>query len=249
MKIISWNVNGIRAVYKRNLLSWLKDSKADIVCLQEIKSDLENIPKDLLNPNGYFSFFNPADRKGYSGIAVFSKQKPLAVETKSGMKVFDSEGRFLRLEYPDFTLIVLYLPHGGRGKEKMEYKLEAYKFLHNYFSKIKDKKVLLIGDFNIALEDIDLARPKENQNNTMFTPEERSALKKLISLGFVDSFRKFHKDGGHYTWWPYFANARERNLGWRIDYAFASENLFVKSAAILKEVKGSDHCPIEVEIS
>ncbi len=251
MKIISWNVNGLRAVYKKNFLSWLKDSGADIVCLQEIKSDLENIPKDLFNPAGYFSFFNPAERKGYSGTAVFSKLQPEKVETKSGMKEFDNEGRFLKMEFPDFILIVLYLPHGGRGKEKMDYKLEAYKFLQNYFSKIKDRKVLLIGDFNIAAEDLDLARPDGNRNNTMFTPEERTAIGKIVSLGFADTFRKFHVGGGHYTWWPYFANARERNLGWRIDYAFASAALDkkLKSASILKDVKGSDHCPIEVEIS
>ncbi|HLE07981.1 MAG TPA: exodeoxyribonuclease III [archaeon] len=248
MKIISWNVNGLRAVYKRNFLEWLSDSKADVVCLQEIKSDLENIPKDLINPKGYFSFFNPAEKKGYSGTAVFSKQSPEKVETKSGMKNFDSEGRFLKLEFSDFILIVLYLPHGGRGKEKMKYKLACYEFLQNYMKKLKDKNVLLIGDFNIAREGIDLARPKENHNNTMFTPEERGALNKLLALGFEDTFRKFHKEGENYTWWPYFANARERNLGWRIDYAFA-KGISPKSAAILKDVKGSDHCPIEVEIS
>src|SRR3989344_959863 len=214
MKIISWNVNGLRAVYKRNFLEWLSDSKADVVCLQEIKSDLENIPKDLINPKGYFSFFNPAEKKGYSGTAVFSKQSPEKVETKSGMK----------------------------------YKLACYEFLQNYMKKLKDKNVLLIGDFNIAREGIDLARPKENHNNTMFTPEERGALNKLLALGFEDTFRKFHKEGENYTWWPYFANARERNLGWRIDYAFA-KGISPKSAAILKDVKGSDHCPIEVEIS
>jgi exodeoxyribonuclease-3 len=156
----------------------------------------------------------------------------------------------LRLDYKDLILIDFYIPHGGREKEKLPYKLEAYKYLLKYLWKIRDKKVVIIGDFNIAHEDIDLARPKQNRNNIMFTEEERKQLDGLISLGFVDSFRKFHKDGGHYTWWPYFANARERDLGWRIDYAFVSKKLSskLKKAFILKESGSSDHCPVGIEL-
>lgn len=251
MKIISWNVNGLRAVLKRGFLDWLKNSKAGIVCLQEIKLQEKTLPPELTNPAGYFSFFNFAQKLGYSGVAVFSKQKPLTIEKKLGFGRFDEEGRILKLKYPDFTLIILYLPHGGRQKENLNYKLEVYRHLLDYLKKIKNQKVFLIGDFNIAHAELDLARPRENKNNIMFTLEERRQIDKIINLGFCDTFRKFHRDGGHYTWWPYFASARQRNLGWRIDYAFASRKLTprLKDAFILPGVLGSDHCPVGIEMS
>ena len=250
MKIISWNVNGLRAVYKRDFLNWLKNSKADIVCLQEIKVQEEQLPPELINPLGYFSYFNPAVRKGYSGTAVFSKEKPLKIEKKLGSKKFDQEGRILELKYPKFSLINLYLPHGGRSKENLDYKLEVYKIILNYFRKIKDKNVVVVGDFNVAHQEIDLARPKNNKNNIMFTDEERGKIDDIINLGFMDSFRKFNREGGNYTWWPYFANARKRNLGWRIDYVFVSKSLVpkLKDAFILSGVTGSDHCPAGTDI-
>lgn len=250
MKIISWNVNGLRSTYKKGFLDWLGKSGADIVCLQEIKAQKEQLPLELLNPQDYLSFFNPAIRKGYAGVLVYTKKNPLTIEKEIGMKRFDQEGRMLRLKYPGFNLINLYLPHGGRQKENLDYKLEVYGYLLSYLEKIKDENLVLIGDFNIAHQEIDLARPKENLDNTMFTREERKQIDKIIGLGFTDSFRKFHKQGGHYTWWPYFANARERNLGWRIDYGFTSKGLTpkLKDAFILSEVKGSDHCPIGIEM-
>lgn len=249
MKIISWNVNGLRAVYKRNFLDWFKSVDADIVCLQEIKLQKDNLPIDLINPENYYSYFNFAEKKGYSGVAVYSKQKPLKEEYKLGIKRFDSEGRMIKLEFLRFILINIYIPHGGRQKEKLDYKLEVYKYFFNYLKKIKNKKIILVGDFNIAHREIDLARPKQNQNNIMFTLEERKQIDKMIDFGFIDSFRKFNKEGGYYTWWPYFANARERNLGWRIDYAFVSKRLKLKleDAFILEKVKGSDHCPVGIE--
>jgi exodeoxyribonuclease-3 len=166
------------------------------------------------------------------------------------MERFDQEGRMLKLKYPDCLLVNLYLPHGGRKKENLDYKLKVYSFLLDYLQKIRDKKVVVIGDFNVAHKEIDLARPKQNQNNIMFTPKEREQIDRLIDLGFIDSFRKFNKKGGYHTWWPYFAQARERNLGWRIDYTFVSRKLAprLKDAFILPEVKGSDHCPIGIEI-
>jgi len=251
MKIISWNVNGLRAVFKKDFLKWFKKENADIVCLQEIKAQEGQIPESLANPNGYFSYFNYASKKGYSGTAVYTKEKPITVDKKLGYKRFDSEGRILKLEYKDFILINFYMPHGGRMKENLAYKLEVYDHLMEYLGKNKGKSTILIGDFNIAHEEIDLARPKQNQKNIMFTPEERKKINQLIESGFVDTFRKFHKDEiGQYTWWPYFANARARNLGWRIDCIFTSKKLTpkVKNAFILPQVMGSDHCPVGIEI-
>lgn len=250
MKILSWNVNGLRAIYKRNFLEWLKKENAEIVCLQEIKAQKKGLPAALTNHKTYHSFFNQAQKKGYSGVLVYTKQKPLFVEQKLGLERFDKEGRMLRLDFGDFILINLYLPHGGRQKENLEYKLDCYRYLIKYLEKFKDKKVLLIGDFNIAHREIDLARPKENQNNIMFTPQEREQIDKITGLGFIDTFRKFHQEGGNYTWWPYWARARQRNLGWRIDYVFISAKMTaqLQDGFILKEMMGSDHCPIGIEL-
>jgi len=282
MKILSWNVNGLRAAYKRNFLKWLKSVDADFICLQEIKAQKEKLPDELLNIDKYHAFFNFAQKPGYSGVAIYAKQKPAKTEYKLGLKRFDQEGRIIALTYPGFSLINVYLPHGGRGKENLVYKLEVYKFLINYLKKLKaepkfyslssskgkilasnpstrsadglaqgiNRPVIIIGDFNIAHTALDLARPKQNQNNIMFTLEERAQIDALVELGFTDIFRMFHKGGENYTWWPYFANARARNLGWRIDYCFTSKSLApkVKKAFILSDVFGSDHCPIGVEI-
>lgn len=250
MKIISWNVNGIRAVYKKNFLEWFKKSRADIICLQEIKACAEQVPAELIKIGNYYSYFNPAVKKGYAGTAVYTKEKPLKVECKIGIKRFDQEGRVLKLKYPDFDLINIYLPHGGRQKENLDYKLKAYKNLLKYLAKIKNEKVILVGDFNVAHQEIDLARPKQNIKNIMFTPKEREQIDKIIEMGFCDTFRKFHKKGGNYTWWLYGFNARERNLGWRIDYIFLSKILTpkLKKSFISAKIKGSDHCPIGIEI-
>lgn len=250
MKIISWNVNGIRAVYKKNFLNWLNKTRADIVCLQELKAHKEQLPPDLLKPKNYHPYFNLAVRKGYAGVAVYTKQKPLRIGYKLGLKRFDQEGRILKLKYPQFTLINLYLPYGGRQKENLGYKMEVYEQLVKYLRRIRNEKIILVGDFNIAHQEIDLARPKDNQNNIMFTPQERKQIDRIIKLGFIDTFRKFNQKPGNYTWWPYFANARQRNLGWRIDYVFVSRKTApgLKKAFILSEIPGSDHCPVGVEL-
>jgi len=250
MKIISWNINGLRAVYKKGFLDWFLGLDADIVCLQEIKAFKEQLDPSLVKIKNYFSYFNSAEKAGYSGVSVYSKEKPLSVKTKLGIKRFDKEGRSLLLEYKDFILFNVYLPHGDRTKKNLPYKLEVYDFLLNKLKKMKNKNLILIGDFNIAHKEIDLARPKNNKNNVMFTQKERERIDKIIKLGFIDTFRKFHKEKGKYTWWPYFANGRERNLGWRIDYIFVSKkmNKKIKDAFILSEVRGSDHCPIGIEI-
>lgn len=250
MKIISWNVNGIRAVCKKGFLNWFCKENADIVCLQEIKAKESQVPVELQNINGYFSYFNSAERPGYSGTAVFTKQKPISVEYKIELKRFDEEGRVIKLKFPKFILFNFYIPHGSRDKKYMDYKLETYEYLFEYLKKFKNEKIILTGDFNIAHKEIDLAQPKQNEKNTGFTKEEREKIDKLVGLGFVDSFRKFNKKGNNYTWWAHFANARSRNIGWRIDYCFVSDNLQskLKKSSISPKVMGSDHCPISVEI-
>ncbi len=261
MKIVSWNVNGIRSLYRKDE-HWLDKINADIVSLQEIKTQQEQqLSFVSLNPPDYHSYFNPAVKKGYAGTAVYTKQKALTVKQKIGLKRFDFEGRILQLEFPDFVLINLYLPHGCRDKSNLSYKLEVYRQLLKHLAEIpakgwstsgrKNQNIILTGDFNIAHQEIDLARPKQNTNNTMFTPEERKQINNLLELGFVDTFRKFQKRGEHYTWWPYLANARQRNLGWRIDYIFVSKALApkVKDAFILTAVMGSDHCPVGIDVT
>lgn len=252
MRILSWNVNGLRAVQKRGFINWLKNTKASIVCLQEIKVDSSILSDELRNINGYNAYFSHATKKGYSGIAVYSKVKPITVSTTLGVKRFDSEGRMLQLEYPKFILINLYIPHGGRQKENLEYKLQVYKKLFAHIKAIKTTKpIILIGDFNIAHKEIDLARPKNNKDNIMFTPTERSQIDKILDLGFIDTFRQLNKGTDNYTWFPYMANARERNLGWRIDYIFVPNkiNKKLKKAFISDKTKliGSDHCPVGIE--
>lgn len=243
----------MRAVLKKGFLKWLAGTRADIICLQEIKADVGELPPDALRPEGYISFFSPSSlKKGHSGVACYVCKEPKRADYNLGFKKFGKEGRIIRLEYPKFVLFNLYLPHGGRSKENLGYKLEVYNHLLDYLGPLaqKTKNIILTGDFNVAHQEIDLARPKQNQNNVMFTPQERAQLDKLIALGFVDSFRYFVSTGGHYTWWPYFADARARNLGWRIDYAFVSKSLTskLKDAFILRDITGSDHCPIGIEV-
>jgi len=249
MRILTWNVNGIRSVYKKGFLDFVTKEKPEILCLQEIKIQPVQL-KELVIPKGYSVFFNCALKPGYSGVAVFTKGKPQKVDCRIVLKRFDREGRFLKLVFPEFTLINFYFPHGGRQKENLNYKLEVYRFFLKYLARIKNKSLILVGDFNVAHQEIDLARPKNNKNNIMFTPAERRQIDALINLGFTDAFRVFHPKGGHYTWWPYFANARKRNLGWRIDYCFVSKALRLRlnKAFILPKVRGSDHCPTGIEL-
>jgi exodeoxyribonuclease-3 len=251
MKVISWNVNGIRSVCRKGFTNWLKERDADIVCLQEIKAGKEDLEKVFESDelySRYTAYYSCAEKKGYSGVLVLTKKAPASAEYTLGLSRFDSEGRVVRLEYPEFTLFALYMPHGGRKKENLPYKLEAYEYLFGELSAAK-KPVILAGDFNIAHKEDDLARPKDNAKNIMFTPEERERLDKMVSFGFIDSFRKFNSGNGNYTWWPYRNDLRERNVGWRIDYIFASESIGpnLKEAFILNGDRGSDHCPIGVE--
>jgi len=251
MKIVSFNVNGIRAAVRKGFLKWFQESKADIICLQEVRAEIEQMPSDLVNFHGYYSYFNVAMKKGYSGVAIYSRKKPQRIGYKLGMERFDQEGRMLALEYENFVLVNLYLPHGGWQKENLPYKLKVYQFFLDYLKNIVSQKpVILAGDFNIAHQEIDLARPKQNYNNTMFTPAEREQIDRIIDLGFIDTWREFDQNSGNYTWWSNFAHARQRNLGWRIDYIFTSSQFKkgLKKAFIWPEVECSDHCPIGVNI-
>lgn len=248
MKIVSWNVNGLRAVYRKGFLNNLKKINPDIIGLQEIKVKKDQVPPNLLEIPGYQLILNSAKRSGYSGTAIYSKITPKNINKNLGFSRFDNEGRLIESEFDDFSLMNLYLPNGGRQKQDMAYKLKTYDKLFSY---IKNKKrLILIGDFNIAHQKIDLARPKENKNNTGFTPEEREKINQLLDLGFVDSFRLFNKKGENYSFWAYFARTRERNIGWRIDYCFVSRDLEkkIKEAFILPQVFGSDHCPVGVRL-
>jgi exodeoxyribonuclease-3 len=249
MKILSWNVNGIRAAYRKGFLDWFKQSNGDIICLQEIRAKEDQMPKKLVNVEGYHSYFSLAEKKGYSGTAVYSREKPLKIEKETGFKRFDQEGRMIKLKFKDFTLINFYMPNGGRQKQDMDYKLKFYDFFLSYL-KTTDENLILTGDFNIAHNPIDLARPESNKNNTGFTLEERERITKLIDMGFIDTFRELNKEKEAYTFWTYMHNAREKNIGWRIDYFFVSEDLFpkIKDSFILSNVKGSDHCPIGINL-
>jgi len=248
MKIISWNVNGLRSVYRKGFLKIFRKINADIFCLQEIKANKDQLDESLIDPKGYYSYFNSAERKGYSGVLVYTKKKPISVKNGLGIERFDREGRILEMKYKDFTLINFYIPHGGREKENLSYKLKVYRKLLKFVK--GRRRLILVGDFNIAHEEIDLARPKSNLNGIMFTPKERKQIDALLKNGFIDTFRLFNKGGGNYTWWSYMRNARERNLGWRIDYCFVSEDLKdkVKKAFILPKIMGSDHCPVGIDL-
>lgn len=250
MKIISWNINGIRAVFKKGFFDWFKKENADIFCLQETKADVSQFPKELQNLQNYNLYTSSSlIKKGYSGVAVFTKEKPLKVEQGIGKKEFDCEGRILKLEFKNFYLFNIYFPNGGSGNDRLKYKLNFYDYFVEYLKEIKDKPIIICGDYNTAHCPIDLARPKNNEDVSGFMPIERKKLDNLIDAGFVDTFRYFHKDEKYkYTWWDYKTKARQRNVGWRLDYFFVSKEIIDKidTAEILSEVVGSDHCPIMI---
>ncbi|MEK7538684.1 MAG: exodeoxyribonuclease III [Patescibacteria group bacterium] len=254
MKIISWNVNGLRAVHKKGNFGEIFKSSPDILCLQETKCEAEQLPEEVRNPAGYVSYFSHSKtRKGYSGVAVFSRTQPIKVEEGMGIKDMDQEGRLLVLYYNDFVLLNCYFPNGGGGPERLKYKLAFYDHFLAFIEKLRKDghKVVVCGDVNTAHEEVDLARPKENEKNTGFLPEERAWIDELIYSGYVDIFRHLHphtRDA--YTYWDMKTGARNRNVGWRIDYFFVSPDLLprVKHATILADVFGSDHCPIVLEL-
>lgn len=249
--MLSWNVNGLRAIHKKGFLKWLMAQKADIVCAQETKASEDQLPPDLIDIPGYHSYFSSAVRKGYSGVALWTREKPKRMDSGMGITRFDVEGRIIRADYPSFTLLGVYFPNGGASHERLVYKLDFYESFLEYVARLKQKKLIVCGDFNTAHREIDLARPKQNETVSGFLPQEREWIDRLIAHGFLDTFRILNQEGGNYTWWDYQTRARDRNVGWRIDYFFISRNLrkHVKAAWIQPEVMGSDHCPVGIEIA
>ncbi len=252
IRILSWNVNGLRAVLKKNFLTWFQKESPDILCLQETKALPAQLPPDVAHFPGYDFQLNAAERPGYSGTATFSKEKPLSVKRGFGVGRFDSEGRVLETEYPEFTLLNIYFPNGKSGDERLKYKMDFYEEALRYFLKLrkKGKKLVICGDVNTAHKPIDLARPKPNEKISGFLPVEREWMDKFVAKGFVDTFRVFNQQPDQYTWWDVISKARERNVGWRIDYHFISEDLkpCLDDAFIMPEVMGSDHCPVGITL-
>ena len=251
-KIISWNINGIRAAEKKGFLDFMKKENPDIICLQETKAHPDQLSDALKNIPGYEAHFVLGEKKGYSGVAVYTKIKPVKVVNITGEPRFDVEGRCLRMEYDDFILYNIYYPNGGRGPERVKYKLEFYDYILDQWQTLRKKgnKLILTGDFNTAHTEIDLARPKENSKTTGFLPEERAWLDKISKLGYVDVFRVFNQDPNWYTYWDQITRARERNVGWRIDYFWVTPDVMpmIIDAPIRMDVMGSDHCPIELHL-
>lgn len=254
MKIISWNVNGIRAWYKKGKLEWLLEESPDMFCIQETKAEFDQLPQELKEIPGYYAYFDHSKgKKGYSGVAIYSKIKAEKVDYVLGLEALDQEGRFIALHFKNFTLINTYFPNGGGGAARLNYKLKYYEEFLKYVNRLTQKGVPIIfcGDINTAHTEIDLARPKENITHTGFLPIERAWLDKVIKAGYIDTFRL--KNGsvkGAYTYWDMKTFARERNVGWRIDYFFVNTLLKdrIKISDIMEKVLGSDHCPILLDI-
>jgi exodeoxyribonuclease-3 len=253
LRILSWNVNGIRAAQKKGLIDWIDKESPDILCIQETKAHPEQLSDELLNISGYKSYFSSSVvKKGYSGVAIYTKEEPVKVEHGFGIPKFDDEGRIIIAEYKKFVLINIYYPNGKAREERLKYKMDFYDAFLKYAEKLKSKgkKLVVCGDVNTAHKEIDLARPKENEKVSGFLPIEREWLDKFFSRGYHDTFRMFNQEAEQYSWWDQVTRARDRNVGWRIDYFFVSNNFKknVKDAFILQEVMGSDHCPVGVEI-
>jgi len=254
VRLLCWNVNGLRAIYKKNFLDWFRQEQPDILCVQETKSTQDQLPEALRQVPGYHVYFDEAvEKKGYSGVALYSKQAPKEVKRDWGDLQFAGEGRILIAEYDPFVLYNIYFPNGKASQERLRYKMAFYEsFLEHVRSVVKKgRHVVVAGDVNTAHTEIDLARPKENEKVSGFLPEERAWIDRFIGSGFIDTFRMFCSEPGYYTWWDLKSGARARNVGWRIDYFFVSESLrsHVKKASILSDVMGSDHCPIELVLS
>ncbi len=252
IKIISWNLNGIRAVVKKGLWSWMKKENSEIYCFQETKATAEQVPASLETPTDYFSYWNSAEKAGYSGVATFTKLKPIEIINGMGNEYFDKEGRVVTTKFKEFTLLNVYFPNGKKDVARLNYKMEFYDYFLDYINKLRQngEKIIFCGDVNTAHKEIDLANPRENQNVSGFLEIERKWMDKLISNGYIDTFRMFNKEANNYSWWSARTASRSRNVGWRIDYFFVSEDLkdSVKSAFIMPEVTGSDHCPVGIEL-
>jgi exodeoxyribonuclease-3 len=250
IKIYSWNVNGIRAAVRNGFMDWFNKERPDILCMQETKAHDKDFPQEIKDLKDYKIYHSPAQKKGYAGVAILTKVEPIKIIDKIGIDKFDNEGRFLFLEFSDFYLFNTYFPHTQRELVRLDFKQEFNEAYLNFIKQFNDKPIILTGDFNVAHQAIDLKNPKQNERNAGFTTEERSFVDKLLGSGFVDTFRQMHPETVKYTWWSYRFHARERNIGWRVDYFFvpAAFSKNIKRAEALDDVYGSDHCPILVDI-
>jgi exodeoxyribonuclease-3 len=252
MRIYSWNVNGLRAIAQKNFFEWIREENPDILCIQETKLQENQLKDELKNIEGYFSYFSFADKKGYSGVATYTKIQPNEVKYGIGIEEFDKEGRIVITEFNEFTLLNIYFPNGQMSDERLDYKLRFYDAILDYCnSEVKNgKRLIICGDYNTAHREIDLKNPKANEKYSGFLPIERAWIDKFIENGYIDTFRYFYPEKVEYTWWSYKFKAREKNIGWRIDYHFVSKNFIdkVKDVKILTDVMGSDHCPIMIEV-
>lgn len=252
MKIVSYNVNGIRAALKKGFIEWLQSVNPDVVCLQEIKAQKDQLDLSIFKDAGYqYTYWYSAQKKGYSGVAILSKKEPDHIEIGTGIETMDFEGRNIRADFGDLSIMSMYLP-SGTNMDRLDFKLNYMAEIQEYFNELRKVRpnLVVLGDYNICHEEIDIHNPKGLKNVSGFLPVEREWIGNLINSGFIDSFRHFNKEPDHYTWWSYRANARNNNKGWRLDYAMVSEPLKeqLKRSVILSEAKHSDHCPILVEI-
>tara|TARA_B100002052_G_scaffold23895_1_gene18618 strand:+ start:283 stop:1047 length:765 start_codon:yes stop_codon:yes gene_type:complete len=250
MKLLSWNVNGIRAAVKKGFLEYLEDQNPEIICIQETKAHKEQLTSEILEDHGYFTYWHSGQKKGYSGVATFCKEEPLYIQEGIGIKKYDDEGRVLITEHNKFLLYNIYFPNGQKNEERLKYKLDFYDDLLPIINDQVESgnNVIVTGDWNTAHRPIDLARPNENKNTSGFMPIEREKVDEYILNGWVDTFRLFHEEGGRYSWWTYRFGARDRNIGWRIDYFFVNEGMveICTDADIHQNIFGSDHCPVSL---
>jgi len=252
MRVISWNVNGLRAAHKKGFLDWFNGESPDIMCLQETKAHEEQLPEEIRSISGYNSYFSTPEKKGYSGVGLYTKKAPENVQFGFGDR-FDSEGRTIIADFGDFVLFNIYFPNGKRSAERLQYKMDFYDAFLAYAEKTKKsgKHVVVCGDVNTAHKEIDLARPKENVKVSGFLPEERAWMDEFLGKGYKDTLRIFNQEPGNYSYWDQMTKARDRNVGWRIDYFFVDQGFTdrLTGAFILSDVMGSDHCPVGIEIS
>lgn len=252
MRIVSYNVNGIRAAVLKGLVEWVDEDNADIICLQEIKAHPEQINVGDFENLGYHTFWMPAVKKGYSGVAILSKLTPIHVEYGCGIDCYDTEGRVIRADYSGFSVMSVYMPSGSSGDIRQDFKMKWLEDFNNYIKalRVTYPKLIISGDYNICHQPIDIHDPVRNKNSSGFLPEEREWMTRFLNTGFVDTFRYFDHSSRQYSWWSYRARAREKNLGWRIDYHMATQNMKdnLLGASILSEIKHSDHCPIVLEL-
>jgi exodeoxyribonuclease III len=252
MKILTYNVNGIRSAISKGFVDWLKATNADMICLQEVKAEENQIEKALFEDLGYHINWFSAEKKGYAGVAILTKIKPKNIVHGCGIEIYDREGRVLRTDFEDFSLMSVYMPSGSSGEERQEFKMQWLSDFQGYINDLTKTvpNLIVSGDYNICHRAIDIHNPKSNANSSGFLPEEREWMEGFLNNGFIDTFRHFNKEPHHYSWWSYRAGARGKNLGWRIDYNCATESMRERliRSAILPEAKHSDHCPVLLEI-